>query len=184
MLLQARSSQLLVVDMQERLMPAMTDGPATLRAMGIVLAAARELGVPATVSEHYVKGLGPTVEAVRSQRPGTSVTIPKMTFSCFGEPALTERLETLKLAGRPSLVICGVEAHVCVLQSAIAAIKRGFCVSLVVDACTSRTALSHGTAMSRAQKAGATLVTSEMVVFEWLERAGTPAFKALAPLLR
>src|SRR3954471_14563468 len=119
MLLTAARSQLLVVDVQARLMPAIHDGGAVLARIGILLQAAGRLGVPVTVTEQYPKGLGPTLPDIVDALPRGTPVLPKTSFSALGDPAIAERISALGGAGRDQVVICGAEAHVCVLQTAI-----------------------------------------------------------------
>ncbi len=175
------SCHLVVVDVQERLAPAMPVPEAVPAALSLLLAAARACRVPVTVSEQYPKGLGPTLPVLVEALPDHSAVVEKMTFSAMREPNFAARIEGVD---RPRLVVTGMETHVCVLQTVLDALHGGLAVSVVADAVASRSAEDRMRGLARMQAAGAEIVTTEMVVFEWLERAGTPAFKALSPLIR
>jgi nicotinamidase-related amidase len=184
MLLSAQRTQLLVVDVQARLMPAIAEADGVLANATILLKAATRLGVPVTVTEHYPKGLGTTVETVRAMLPPEAVVLPKITFSAASDGAIAERIAVLRGEGRDQLVICGAEAHVCVLQTALAFKNAGLDVFVVADAVSSRSQHSVNAACARLLHADCHWVTTEMAVFEWLERAATEDFRALAPLIK
>jgi nicotinamidase-related amidase len=115
---------------------------------------------------------------------GVTCVLEKMSFSCMGDSAIAARLMELKAAGRRQILICGIEAHVCVLQSAIAAKAAGFDVFVAADATSSRASASKALALSRMSHAGVQIVSTEMAIFEWLAVAGTADFKALMPLVK
>jgi len=184
MLLNAKRSHLLVVDLQARLMPAIHEGETIIPRVTILLQAATRLGVPVTVTEQYPKGLGPTVSAVLESVPSEAAVLPKTSFSAAGDPATMERITSIRGDGRDQAVICGVESHVCVLQTALGLKSAGLDVFVVADAVSSRSAHSVSAACARLLHAGCHWVTTEMVVFEWLERAATEDFRALSPLLK
>lgn len=184
MLLNAKQSHLLVVDVQARLMPAIHDRDAVLKNLGIVLQAAARLGVPATVTEQYPKGLGATVAPVSESLPPGTAVLSKTSFSAAGDAAIAARVAALRGEGRDQLVIAGVEAHICVLQSALAFRNDGLEVFVVADAVSSRSPRSVDAARARLLHAGCHWVTTEMVAFEWMERAATEDFRALSPLFR
>lgn len=183
MLINAEKSHLLVVDMQEKLLPAIEHGKAVAANAAILMRAADRLGVPVTISEQYPKGLGPTVTALDGLAPKAR-TLAKTAFACSADKAIRACADKLKRAGRDQMVICGAEAHVCVLQSALGFHQGGWRVAVVVDAIGSRKTLSKETAIARLAMAGVSVVTTEMVVFEWLKQAGTPAFKDLSALIK
>ncbi len=183
MLLSAERSQLLIVDLQERLLPAIPNAAAILAETGKLIEGAHTLGVPIVVSEQYPRGIGPTVPEIAGALKAATV-LPKMTFSCLAEPGIAAALEANRIAGRDQVVMVGTEAHVCVLQSAIAAKTEGYEVFVVGDAIGSRKATSLSVAANRMSAAGVTLVTTEMVLFEWLGRSGTPAFKSVIALIK
>lgn len=182
-LLAASSSQLLVVDVQEKLVPTIPDAAAMLSRMGLVLSAAAELQVPVSVSEQYPKGLGPTLASVQEQT-SSALVFAKTAFSCLRGPSLATHLYGLRMAGRHQLVLTGIEAHVCVLQTALDAVKGGFEVFVVSDGASSRRTSDRDAGFGRMMSHGVHLVTAEMVLFEWLERAGTSSFKTLSRLLK
>jgi nicotinamidase-related amidase len=184
MFMNAERSHLLVVDIQARLMPAIHDSEQVVRHANILLQAAGRLGVPVTVTEQYPKGLGSTVSAVVEALPESAAVLPKTTFSAAGDPATMDRVTSIRASGRNQLVICGAEAHVCVLQTALGFKSAGFDVFVVADAVSSRSPHSVSAACARLLHAGCHWVTMEMVVFEWLERAATDDFRALSPLLK
>ena len=165
-------------------MPAIHEGEGLIRHVTILLKAAERLGIPVTVTEQYPKGLGATVPAVLEALPGDAVTLPKTTFSAAREPSIAERIATLRGAGREQLVVCGAEAHICVLQSALEFRQSGLEVFVVADAVSSRSPHSVSAACARLLHAGCHWVTTEMVAFEWMERAATDEFRALSPLFK
>jgi nicotinamidase-related amidase len=184
MLLSSPRSLLLVVDIQERLAPAVQGLDRLLANLGILLAAAHRLGVPVVASEQYPKGLGRTLPAIAAQlaAPGASPEVfEKAHFSCASAPGFTERLAEF---GRPQIVIVGIEAHICVLQTAIELRAGGWNCFVVADACASRTVANAELGQARMLQNGVEVVSTEMVLFEWLHQAGTPAFKALSALVR
>lgn len=180
MLIDASRSLLLTIDVQERLAPAMSGREEAVRNAAILLRAANELGVPRVLSEQYPQGLGHTVEDLRALAEEGDV-LSKVEFSCWRNAPLKERLAD---AGRDQIVVSGIEAHVCVLQSALDMNDEGRSVFVVADAVASRRPESKEIALQRMREAGVAIVTTEMVVFEWLRAASSPAFKTLSKLIR
>ena len=180
MQLDAQRSCLLVVDIQQVLVSAISDPARVIQGAGLLMRAANRLGVPMLVSEQYPKGLGPTVSELSDLAPADS-TLAKVEFSCLGNDALKARLDQL---GRSQVVMVGIEAHICVLQTALDLLETGREVFVAADATGSRSEANHGLAMTRLAAAGATIGSVEMALFEWLRRAGTPEFKELSKLVK
>ena len=180
MLARAADSILVIVDVQERLAAAM-EAPALAgmkKNAGILIQAAAALGIPVLATEQYPKGLGRTVDEVAERIPQT---IEKTCFSCAGAESFSGEL---RRAGRAQIVLAGMEAHVCVLQSALDLHTMGFEVFVVADACCSRRAENHRNAMERMRAAGVTVTNTESTVFEWLRDARHEQFKAVSALVR
>ena len=184
MLLSAGRSQLLVTDIQERLLPAIHDGARAADRARLLVRAARRLGVPILVSEHYPQGLGPTVPEIREAAGNEAPVLAKISFSCLREEALAAALAERRRKGRPQVAVAGFESHVCVLQTSLDLAERGYDVFVAADAVSSRTAESRDVALARMRQAGIRVVTAEMAVFEWLGQGDTPEFRDLLPLLR
>jgi isochorismate hydrolase len=177
MLIKAETSSLLIVDVQEKLAPAMSHIDRVVKNASILMQAATRFSIPQLVSEQYPEGLGATVEALAGGDP-----VAKMSFSCMGDEGYVSRFQALD---RPQAVIVGIEAHVCVLQTAMDLMGWGKVqVFVVADATSSRSPDNHAMAMHRLRGAGAQIVTTEMVLFEWLGQAGTPEFKDLRKYIK
>lgn len=172
-----------VVDVQERLMGAMPEDiiETNLKNMKILLEAANILGIPITVTEQYPKGLGPTIGEIKNSVGKGVEPIEKVVFSCAREPEFESALKDID---RGSVLLCGVETHVCVLQTAIDLINRGYNVYVPADAVISRRELDWEKGMELIEKAGATVGTTEAFLFQLLERAGTDEFKQISKLVR
>ncbi len=180
MLIRRDDSLLLVVDIQEKLAPAIHGNERVTANSVRLLQAAAQLQVPAFVSEQYVRGLGPSVASIRAAGAAAQF-FEKTHFSCAAEPGVVERLQA---SGRRQAILTGTETHVCVLQTALGLRAAGFEVFLVADAASSRTPENRQAAIDRLRAAGVGIVTTEMVLFEWLHRAATDEFRALLPLIR
>ena len=179
MLLQRDQCQFLMIDMQEKLVPAMHEREALVKNCRTLLEAADHVGVPVLMSEQYPQGLGHTLPELK-QAAGDIAGMAKMEFSCARDAAISARLEE---NARGQIVLCGVEAHVCVLQTALDLHASGKNVFVVLDAIASRRELSSRVAADRLTACGVHVVTSEMVVFEWARAADEPAFKPLRKLI-
>jgi nicotinamidase-related amidase len=184
MLLIHDKSQLLIIDVQEKFLPAMSDSERVVERCVRLVRAARALEIPVTFSEQYPSGLGPTVAPLREALGYEGSVIEKVEFSCLKSDPLRERLHELRRKGRPQVVMGGIEAHVCVTQTAIDLEDQGFEAFVVADAVSSRAKASRRLALARLLKTGVDVVDSEMVVFEWLGKAGTPEFKELQGLVK
>lgn len=183
MLADATKTTLLLVDMQERLLPAMTGGAEAQARCAILLKAAKALDVPVTVSEQYPKGLGHTVPGLREEI-GNAPVFEKLAFSCWKDAAIKKHMIGHHEKGRPLVILAGIESHVCVMQTAADLAAMGFGVFAVSDAMASRAPSSHALALERMRENGVSVVNTEMMVFELLGQAGTAEFKALSALVR
>ena len=181
-LCQQTDSRLVLIDIQARLAEAM---PPELRAHAIansatLAKAARELGIPVTVTRQYPKGLGELVPELASALPEDQSMIDKTSFSCCGTDPFLAALE----GERRQVVIAGMETHVCVLQTAHDLLERGYQVFVVEDAVCSRRELNHHNALARLRQAGAIVSNTESVLFEWLRDARHEQFKTLSQLIK
>lgn len=174
----AGDSALLVIDVQEKLVPKIAGAAALIKNVAFLIDGARLLDVPVTGTEQYPKGLGPTVPELASRLPQRP---DKVVFSCCAVPGLVEDMQR---SARPKVVLAGIETHVCVMQTALDLLAQDFRVYIPVDAVGSRYAVDHEQALRRLEKAGAIITTSEATVFEWLGGADHPRFKQVSALVQ
>lgn len=180
MLIQSKKSLLLVIDVQERLAPAIFDAPRLTANVMRLLKAAKLLEVPVLATEQYPRGLGKTLDEVSGLVPEGAM-IEKIHFSAMSEPGFAERL---KASGREQIVVVGMEAHICVLQTALELRQAGYEVFAVDDAMGSRDRAHTDLAVARMRPSGIEVVATEMVVFEWAHRADRDCFKQLSALIK
>jgi nicotinamidase-related amidase len=181
-LLRAEDCMLLVVDIQQRLFVAMEEGfKGTFLKNGIILMeSAKALGLPIVVTEQYPKGLGATIDEVGAVLEGAP-RYEKLFFSCYRDQAIQEAIDG---AGRKTVIVSGIETHVCVFQTVVDLLMAGYRVVVASDAVCSRKASDRLTALDEMARAGALVYSTEMIVFMLLEKAGTEPFKKLSPLFR
>jgi nicotinamidase-related amidase len=176
MLLRTETSALLLIDFQERLMPAIHQAEQTVAHAVWLMHIAQRLGVPILASEQYPRGLGPTVAGIRDVLPAAAF-MEKTHFSCAAEQSCMRRIDS---CGRVQWLLAGVESHVCVLQTALELRAAGKEVYLVADAVSSRSPGDVELALQRMRAEGVRIVSREMVVFEWLHQAGTDSFREIS----
>ena len=179
--LKADDAVLVVVDMQQKLLPAIAEHERVIATTRLMMRGAAALGVPTMLTTQYAKGLGPANPQIAELAPSTTAPIDKLTFSCFGSADFNRRLSSLE---RRTLILCGVEAHICVLQTGLDALESGFSVHVIADATGSRTVGNRDLGHARIRAAGAVLSSSEMAIYEMLGASDAPAFKTLLPFFK
>jgi len=180
-MLDPKQAVLVVVDVQGKLAGLMHEKEALFENVARLVRGCRALGVPVVWAEQNPKGLGPTVPEVAAAMPEGLAPIPKMSFSCCGEPRL---LKALEATGRRQALICGIETHVCVYQTAADLRARHYDVQVVADAVSSRKPSNRDLALARLALGTAELTSVEMALFEMLRTAEAPAFKEVARLVK
>jgi nicotinamidase-related amidase len=177
-----QTSLLLIIDIQERLAPVVHQMPQVITNTVALIEAASELKVPILATEQYRQGLGGTVAPIAAFVSKCGIPLlAKRCFNAIGEPAIREAVER---SGKRDIIICGVEAHVCVLQTAMGLIGLGLRPVIARDGVSSRKPDDRDAAIDRLRAAGAVIVTTEMVIFEWLERSDSAEFRRLLPVVR
>jgi nicotinamidase-related amidase len=183
MTLAREGTTLLIVDVQERLFPAMDADhrEEVMRNIKVLAAAARQLHLPVVVTEQYPKGLGHTLRELRETLGPEIQAVPKVSFSCWAAEDVRARLRG---AGTRRVILAGIEAHVCVLISALELISEGLVVHVPADAVTSRTQGNWRLGTDQLRQGGAVVTSTETIVFQLLGQADTDDFRELARLIR
>ncbi len=177
-LMSADDTALLVIDVQEKLIRLIPDHARLVWNLRRLIDGAKLLNVPVLATEQYPQGLGPTTPELAAK---LGVMPGKLSFSCVG---CSETVQQLTELARPKVLLVGIEAHVCVMQTALDLLSAGYRVYLAVDAIGARHEIDYTTALRRLEAQGASLVTTEMALFEWCRVAGTSQFKQLSALVR
>lgn len=170
----------LIIDIQERLFPHMDQKEEVLQKSLMLMEGLKILDIPLYITEQYPRGLGPTLRAV-SDTLGVLPAIEKTAFSCCDEPEFIKSLE--KLEGN-TLIICGIEAHVCVMQTVVDLLEAGYEAVLVEDCVSSRNPEDKRVAIQRMRSEGAVIATCESILFELARKSGTEEFKAISRLVK
>jgi nicotinamidase-related amidase len=170
----------LVIDIQERLFPVMFEKEAFLKNCQILIKGLGILGIPLIVTQQYTKGLGETIEEIKSAITDFN-PIEKLSFSCWYEPTFKEKIKSLKAE---NVLICGIESHVCVLQTVVDLKEAGFNPIIVADCITSRSQQNIHLSLERFRYEGILISSCESILFELLQSAGEPEFKAISKLVK
>jgi nicotinamidase-related amidase len=168
--------------MQEKLLPPIFQKEQLIRNSQQLIRLAGILKVPALMTTQYAKGLGATVPEIASLLPETQA-IDKQMFSCFGSDVFCTLLKRSP-GNRNTVLLCGMESHICVAQTALAALREGYIVHVASDAVSSRTEWNWKIGLERMRAAGAVISSTEMIIYELLRSSGAPAFKELLPYLK
>ena len=180
--LNADQCALVVIDIQEKLLPPIFQREQLVRNSQLLIRAAGILKIPTLVSTQYAKGLGATVPEIASLLPGTDA-VDKTLFSCFGSDAFCSLLKRLP-GQRNTLLLCGMESHICVMQTALAALREGYLVHVASDAVSSRLEWNWKIGLDRMRAAGAIISSTEMMIYELMRSSSSAAFKELLPHLK
>ncbi|NSW94192.1 MAG: hydrolase [Bacteroidales bacterium] len=174
------NSAAIVIDIQEKLFPHMQEKDELLQNCLKLIEGIRLLEVPIIVTQQYTKGLGMTVTPVKEKLPDSDY-IEKISFSCFDEPRVREKLESIN---KKYIIICGIETHVCVLQTSIDLIAGGFIPVVVEDCVSSRNLKDKRIALERIRQEGGIITTMESILFELTRRAGDEVFKKISGIIK
>jgi nicotinamidase-related amidase len=180
--LEAHQCALIVVDIQEKLLPPIFNQEALVKNSQLLIRLARILDLPIIVTTQYSKGLGPTVPEIASLLEGVTA-FDKLEFSCFGSDQFRSRLKALP-GNRNTVLLCGMEAHICVMQTALGALNEGYLVHVASDAVGSRAEWNWKIGLERMKSAGAVISSTEMMMYELLRCSGTAQFKELLQYLK
>ncbi len=172
---------LVVVDLQGKLLPVIEGRERVVRNSLLLLRLAEVLKLPVILTSQYKRGLGEIVPEVRAAAPGIE-PLDKVTFGCFGDEGFQGKLRTLP--GRDQLVVTGIEGHICVCQTVLGALEKGYDVHVATDAVGSRTDANYRIGLARMERAGALLSSAEMAIYELLGRSDGEAFKKMLPHLK
>lgn len=167
------------IDIQDKFRPAIFKMETVVKNAAILAQASEILNIPLIATEQYPEGLGNTIKDI--PMPEKTRIIEKIHFSCFGNSDFFDAVMELKLK---SLILYGVEAHVCLLKTALDGLKNNFEIYLVADAVSSRTPENRAFAIERMRQSGVFIVTTEMILFQLLEYSGTGEFKAISKLIK
>ena len=180
--LQAEQCALIVIDIQEKLLPPIFQKEQLIRNAQLLIRAAGLLKIPALVTTQYAKGLGHTVADIASLLPETDA-IDKNLFSCFGSELFCTLLKRLP-GNRNTVLLCGMEAHICVMQTALSALREGYVVHVASDAVSSRSEWNWKVGLERMRAAGSVISSTEMMIYELMRSSSSPAFKEMLPYLK
>src|SRR5579864_743056 len=179
--LHADQCALVVIDIQEKLLPPIFEKEQLVRNSQLLVRLAKVLGIPVIATTQYAKGLGQTIPDISSLIPEVQ-PMDKLEFGCFGNDEFCSHMA--RLPGRGTLLLCGMETHICVLQTALGALNQGRIVHVAADAVSSRTKLNWKLGLQRMRNAGAVISTTEMMIYELLGRSGSPEFKEMLKYLK
>lgn len=180
-ILNSEDSLVLIIDVQEKLLNAVFNKTSLEKRAKIIAGSAKILGIPVIVTEQYPKGLGSTVEELKSSLPENAQYFEKTAFSALEN---ADVLNAIKSSGKKQIIIFGIETHICVSQTTNALINEGFEVSVIKDACGSRSELEYSAGLNRMKENGAHILTTEIALFEWLRGAKHPNFKEVQTLIK
>ena len=179
-LLKPESTALLIIDIQERILPVISNNERVVEYTLKLIKGFRALGLPIYYTEQYPKGLGPTARLIMDEL-GDLKPFDKMSFSCSGAGELFNEFKRKNLS---QIVVCGVESHVCVQQTVLDLIENGLQVNLAADAVSSRKEIDYLTALDRMRHHGVEVTTTEAILFELLNVCGTPQFKEVSKIVK
>lgn len=181
-MLERNHTALIIVDLQEKLVPHIFEKERVLRNTQLLIRLAQIFGIPIVMTTQYAKGLGATVPEIASLLPNIT-PLDKATFGCFDNEGFTQALRRLG-SGINTVVLAGIESHICVTQTALGALANGYLVHVASDAISSRTEHNWRVGLNRMERSGALVSSTEMIIYELLARSDTPEFKQMLQYLK